>query len=164
MLLFRTVHGSHLYGTAHANSDVDTFEVHANRPGRRKARYAKQSIKGSDDTLKTDLSTFMLYAAKGVPQYLEAMYSQKSDVDMLGWEFRHRFVPNLYEAMHTYRRTITALYEDGVETGSDKHKRHAWRLYMNMYYVERGLYFNPTLVAGTLEFINQRLDRNPLDE
>lgn len=153
-LLFATPHGSHLYGTAHAQSDNDTFEVYENKIGRKRARYAKQSVKEKDDSLKTDLSTFLLYASKGVPQYLEAMYSQKATVDQLGTLYRYSFRPNIYEAEHTYNRTIKALYERGIEENNLKFVRHAWRLHDNRAYIVQGKYFNPTLSTAKLFLID----------
>ena len=144
MLLLRTVHGSHLYGTAHAGSDMDYFEVYTNNSERTRARYAKQTITGDLDVLKTDLSTFMQYASKGVPQYLEAMYSTKADVDVLGEAFRFRFRPG-HEAIHTYRRTIKSFFEYARENHDPKRYVHALRLLVNLQNIEEGRYFNPTL-------------------
>ena len=92
LILFRTIHGSHLYGTAHANSDNDTFTVYANEP-RTRARWAKQHVGEDEDTLKTDLSTFMQYCDKGVPQYLEALWSTMAEIDLIK-DLRSDFLPD----------------------------------------------------------------------
>lgn len=162
-LLFSTPHGSHLYGTAHSASDEDFFEVYENRIGRIKARFAKQKISGKDDVLRTDLSTFMQYAKKGVPQYLEAMYSDMATVDLIGTPFRYSFRPDLWEAIHTYRRTITALYNRGLEENDDKFKRHAWRLAFNLRYIERGMKVSPLLSPDELLWINDFIHLDPLE-
>lgn len=162
-LLFATPHGSKLYGTAHPGSDNDSFEVYSNRIGRTKARNSKQTIKGSEDVLKTDLSTFVLYAKLGVPQYLEAMYSRLATTDVLGEEFRYSFRPDLWETIHKYRRTMTAFYERGEEEDNDKFRRHAWRLLFNMNAIERGRAFNPTLSKLEIFWIEDNIKTNPLD-
>lgn len=164
MLLFSTPHGSHLYGTAHADSDSDTFEVYINKIGRVKARNAKQKINEYEDAVWCDLSTFTQYAKRGVPQYLEAMYSRMATVDVLGEPFRYSFRPDLWEAIHTYRRTITSFYERGVEEDNDKFRRHAWRLFFNLLLIEQGKVFNPTLNQTTLDYINSVLDVHPLEQ
>ena len=155
-LLFSTPHGSHLYGLAHEGSDEASFEVYENKIGRTKAKTAKQSIVGDEDIVRTDLSTFILYASKGVPQYLEARDSQVATEDKLGELYRYNFRPNLWEAIHTYRRTIKGLWMKGdeFEDGEKRFKfrRHAWRLAWNLGEVERGNYFNPTLEKDKIRY------------
>lgn len=158
-ILFHTVHGSHLYGTAHENSDRDYFTVFSNVEGRRKARNALQTIEGDVDSLKTDLSTFMLYAHKGVPQYLEAMYSREPEVDGLGEAFRLRFTPTLGEAVNTYRRTIDNFYE----AGDLKRKMHAWRLWFNLQKIMAGVVFDPKLTENQHDYIADHIMQHPLE-
>lgn len=163
-VLFHTVHGSHLYGTSHAGSDRDYFTVYSNVEGRSKARNAKQGFAVNElgettDTMKTDLSTFMLYCQQGVPQYLEALYSRVPTVDALGQPFRLSFTPTLGEAMNKYRRTINAFYEQD----DYKHRRHAWRLWFNMNAIGAGVVFNPELSQMQLEYIDHMIDRHPLE-
>lgn len=149
MLLLRTVHGSHLYGLNHKDSDYDTFEVYENQIGRIKARNAKQSITDDDDVVRTDLSTFMLYATKGVPQYLEAMWSTMADVDHIS-DMRYAFQPDLYETERTYVRTI----KNFVKEGSYKRRRHAWRLHLNLSELHGTGQFNPTLTGVQANLIS----------
>lgn len=149
MILLETVHGSHLYGLAHAESDVDTFRVFANKPGRKKARNAKQRIDGDDDSLTTDLSTFMQYAEKGVPQYLEAMWSDMATVDEIH-DLRFSFYPNPYQVEKTYVRTIRNFWiKDDY-----KRSRHAWRLYYNLLELKARGQFNPTLSPAQAQIIS----------
>ncbi len=158
-ILFHTKHGSHLYGTANADSDNDFFTVYSNVEGRKKARNALQTIEGDTDWLKTDLSTFMLYAHKGVPQYLEAMYSREPEVDALGEAFRLRFTPTLGEAVNTYRRTIDNFYK----SGDLKRKIHAGRLWFNMQKIIAGIVFDPKLTDAQFDYILERVHLNPLE-
>ena len=68
--LLRSIHGSHLYGLAHANSDNDTYIV-VDQGTRR----AKQKIVGKEDVTVLTLGEFARQIHKGVPQALEALYS-----------------------------------------------------------------------------------------
>ena len=77
-LLFRTIHGSRLYGLSHSGSDVDWFEVW----GYTKFR-STQRISNNSDTTKVSLSRFLEGCSKGIPQYLEAAYSGKAEVDVI---------------------------------------------------------------------------------
>ena len=148
-MLLQTIHGSHLYGFAHANSDVDIFRVINNKPGRKRARYAKQSIT-DEDALTCDLSTFMQYSGMGVPQFLEAMYSRVATIDELGLAFRLNFRPDIASATEKYSSTIKALYSKGEEQGLPKFIRHGYRLAYNLYELQHGIAFNPTIDQDAL--------------
>jgi hypothetical protein len=105
-----------------------------------KGRYAKQNIDGEDDALLCDLSTFMRYASKGVPQFLEAMWSQQATTDEIT-DLRSSFHPDLYETERTYVRTIRNFWEKP----GFKFKRHAVRLTLNLLDLREYGSFNPTL-------------------
>ena len=154
-LLLRTIHGSHLYGFAHADSDYDYFEVYDSPTG----RWAKQTIEGNTDVLRTNLHTFMQYASTGTPQFVEAMYSRKAEVDLL--PFRFSFYPHYGEAIRTYHRTIKALYMKGAEENNDKLKRHAWRLAFNLKMIEERKIFDPTTTESQRAFIMQHINEYP---
>lgn len=157
-LLFETIHGSHLYGTNHEHSDRDTFRVYTNVEGRKRARWAKQSINGDDDSLRTDLSTFLQYAQKGVPQYLEAMWSPYANYDLLGDTFRFGFVPNYAETIKTYQRTIKSFWMNGIENNDRKRMLHAFRLEHNLAEFMNMGRFNPHLHSLVLQGLRDRLD------
>lgn len=146
--LLRTPHGSHLYGLATPTSDLDYFIVTTNRIGRVRARNAKQTIKGAEDLLKTDLSTFMQYAEKGVPQYLEAMWSQMATVDRIH-DMRFAYRPNPYQVEKTYVRTIRNFWL----ADDFKRRRHAWRLWLNLLQLKEEGTFNPSLSHADAERI-----------
>lgn len=104
-MLLRLLIGSHLYGTAHEDSDFDWYEVHH---GIR----SKQEISGSVDTTRFSLGEFMRQADKGVPQALEVMFSP------IGWPevdkieaLRLGFRVNVAQAANTYERTIKAFHK-----------------------------------------------------
>ena len=94
--MFSTIHGSRLYGLNHADSDNDRFELYW---GKRRAR---QKISGKEDVLAVSWDQFYAGVTKGVPQYLEALYSP--------YKACHMHIPTLrpgYEStITTYLRTI----------------------------------------------------------
>lgn len=147
-ILFQTVHGSRLYGLAHANSDNDVYTVVTKKPytgrGQGKARYAKQTIVDKEDSMVVDFGTWVEMCKSGVPQALEAMFSQMPIVDKIG-SFRAGFRCGT-EVYKRYFRTIKsfALSEDeGI-----KKRRHALRLALNLNELGMTGRFNPTLTPA----------------
>ena len=67
----RTIHGSHLYGTNHAGSDVDWYEIWLTGKN-------NQAVVNGVDTTKVNLETFVRLIDKGVPQAIEALFSPYS--------------------------------------------------------------------------------------
>lgn len=63
-----TVHGSHLYGTAHAHSDLDIIVVATNTR-------TTHVISDDLDIVVYDLDTFVTTLTKGSPQSIELLYS-----------------------------------------------------------------------------------------
>lgn len=151
-VLFSTPHGSHLYGLAHAGSDRDHYTVvtrlpHVAHNGTR-ARYARQTIRGDQDTFVIDLSTWLLLCTKGVPQALEAMWSTTPEVDLLGaFRASYRAGPPV---LSTYLRTIRSF----AGAGDFKRRRHAARLALNAHAILCDGRFNPRLTAEQIEFVN----------
>lgn len=147
MILLRTIHGSHLYGLNHSNSDIDYYTVVTNKDNRRKATYAKQTILDGVDSTVIDLSTFMKQVHAGVPQALEALFSQKAEVDVLT-HLRKSYRIDTARAVVTYRRTIKNFsFED------EKHRRHAVRLCFNLEELIQTGRFNPTLNPTQIEMV-----------
>lgn len=152
--LFKTIHGSNLYGLAHENSDEDYYTVLANRPKRR-SRYAKQTIVDGIDSMVVDLSTFTRYADMGVPQALEAMFAPTAEIDVIE-EFRWHYRANLPNARDRYCRTIKSF----ALGDTFKKRRHAFRLCLNLTeLMERGR-FNPTLTPIEAARITDRAGRH----
>jgi hypothetical protein len=155
-VLFKTVHGSRLYGLAHAGSDEDFYTVVTKkqtdtRYGRQtRARYAKQKIDGMEDSMVVDFGTWVEMCRSGVPQALEAMFSDMPVGDDRIADFRagYRAGTEVYER---YLRTIKsfALSEDP----SIKRRRHALRLAINLYEMARTGRFNPTLSKQDADYI-----------
>lgn len=135
MELLRMVHGSHLYGLNHEDSDLDTYVVYS---GKGKS---KQTIIGDDDVIVHSFDSFMTQALKGVPQALEAMFAPReaiihSEIDYI----RDRFVACGSETIDRYCRTIY-----NMNLGNFKQKVHAFRLAMNLQDLQKYGRFNPRL-------------------
>lgn len=149
VVLFQTPHGSHLYGTAHENSDYDTFTVVAKTVRssyhNSRARQASQTIKDGMDETVVDLSTFMMGLDKGVPQYWEAAMSRKATLDKIP-EFRASLRAGS-AVLDTYLRTIKSFSFDDRDGGVKK-RRHALRLGLDAHNILRYGRFDPTLPEG----------------
>lgn len=137
-VLFKTLHGSRLYNLHHEASDYDYFTVVTKAPYHRK-KYAKQSIMDGQDSVVVDLGAFIVGCQKGVPQYLEALFSPVASVDTLdSMRYAYRAGTQVYD---TYLRTIKALaLEDTYKT-----KRHALRLAANLRDLRGSGRFSPVL-------------------
>lgn len=146
-VLFKTVHGSRLYGLAREDSDNDYFTLCANRPKVR-ARYAKQKIEGQEDSLVMDFSTWLQSCEKGVPQALEAMFSTMALVDEIA-AFRASYTVGT-GVFDTYFRTIKSF---ALQEGY-KPKRHALRLALNLRQMASTGRFNPTLSPEDAAYVS----------
>lgn len=163
-VLFKTVHGSRLYGLSHANSDEDFYTVVTKKPvptGRQvKARYARQKINGDEDSMVVDFGTWVEMCRSGVPQALEAMFSDMAVGDDRIADFRRGFRVGT-EVYERYFRTIKsfALAEDeGI-----KRRRHALRLALNLNEMARYGRFNPTLSAEDARYITSMAHKSHED-
>lgn len=150
--LFKTVHGSRLYGLAHADSDEDFYTVVTKKPytgrGQGKAKFAKQTIVGDEDSMLLDMGTWIEQCRRGVPQALEAMFSQQPIEDNIA-SFRAGYRAGT-EVYSRYFRTIKsfALQEEY------KKKRHALRLALNLNEMARTGRFNPTLSPEDAAYVS----------
>lgn len=148
-LLFRTIHGSRLYGLNHENSDYDWFEVYGWEKGR-----SKQKITGDTDTVRTSIDSFLWNASRGVPQFVEAMFAQSPEVNKIE-HLRSAWRPGMAECRDTYKRTIKGLWIKGVEEDKVKFRQHALRLYLNLHDLETDGRFNPTLTKTDIMLIKE---------
>jgi hypothetical protein len=141
---------------SHENSDEDFYTVVTKLPvesrfGRQtKARYAKQKIDGSEDSMVVDFGTWVEMCKSGVPQALEAMFSEMPVGEDRIEAYRRAFRtgPATWER---YYRTIKsfALAEDD----SIKKRRHALRLALNLNQMARTGRFNPTLSPEDARYV-----------
>lgn len=150
-VLYRTEHGSRLYGLSHADSDFDYYTV-VDKVKTAKARYSTHKIIDKVDSVVVDFGTFIDNCRKGVPQALEAMFASDEHVliDTIG-PFRAGFRVGSDEVWDRYLRTIKsfAMQDDF------KHKRHALRLAFNLRGLRAHGRFNPTLTPLQVELVNE---------
>lgn len=148
IVLFKTVHGSHLYGLAHDKSDNDTYTV-LDKVKTARAKYAKQKVSGDDDSMVVDFGTWLGMVDRGVPQACEAMFSQMPLHDDIA-EFRAGYRIGT-AALERYLRTITSF----CMTQDPKRKRHGLRLALNTYDWRGSGRFNPTLTSNEVDFVTE---------
>lgn len=122
MLLLRMLTGSRLYGTAHAGSDYDWYEVYDKiKP--------QHTIVDGQDVQRWPLGLFMSVAAKGGPSALELMFAPPEwpEVDFLG-PLRASYCADPW---NSYKR-FTAKIQEFLERGDEKGRMHAVRLQDNL--------------------------------
>jgi len=158
-LLLRTIHGSRLYGLSHANSDHDYFEVY----GWKKFR-GRQRIADGDDRTRQSYDRFMRYCEKGVPQYLEAMFSHRADFDAFPFDRLTEYGVNYVNARDTYERTIKSFWLSGCENNDFKKRRHSARLALNLTSIYHTGRFNPTLTFGERLLVEARAQSTNPDD
>lgn len=158
-LLLRTLHGSRLYGLSHSDSDYDWFEIYGWEKGR-----GRQRIAGTDDRTKTSYDRFMRYCEKGVPQYLEAMFSNVAEIDNMPFDRRKYYHPGMTSVRDTYLRTIKSFWMSGVEENSFKKRRHSMRLVLNLRSLEEYGRFNPTLTPEEAAWVNHHANLPEMTE
>jgi len=147
-VLFKTVHGSHLYGLAHEHSDNDTYTV-LDKVKTSRARYAKQHISDNDDSMVVDFGTWLGMCVNGVPQALEAMFSSMALEDSIA-EFRAGYRVST-GALERYLRTITSF----CMTQDPKRKRHGLRLALNAFDFQRTGRFVPTMTPNEADWATE---------
>lgn len=147
MLLYRTIAGSRLYGTNRPDSDYDWIEVYSSMRTR-----PRQAIKGDDDTIKVNLSTFMTLASEGRHQYLEAMFAPRTEVDMF-YDMRSHFYPDTAMTINLYRRTINK-FGDHKARKRVKAMTTALRMTYNLEELIQKGKFNPKLDEDTIRVLN----------
>lgn len=152
-VLFKTIHGSRLYGLHHENSDEDFYTV-VDKVKTARARYAKQTIVGQDDTMMVDFGTWLGMCVNGVPQALEAMFSQHVIVDQIE-DFREGYRVSS-GALERYLRTITSF----CMTQDPKRKRHGLRLALNAYDFQRAGRFNPSLTPNEIDWATEQAKKD----
>jgi hypothetical protein len=158
-VLFKTVHGSRLYGLSHDGSDEDFYTV-VSKVKTNKAKYSTHKIVGDTDSVVVDMGTWLRYCEMGVPQALEAMFSNMAVVDHLA-PLRAQYHVGT-EVYARYLRTIKsfALNDDPDEYKAMKKRRHAVRLALNMNEMRERGRFNPTLHVREIQLVNNLAARS----
>lgn len=127
-VIFKTVHGSRLYGFEHAGSDYDTFTVTDSH-----ARRVKQTIDDEgNDRVEVGIYHFLDLAMSGSHQSVEALFSpvkEWADTDAA-----RRWRP-LVENARVGGGAVFEKYERTIRRfcyGDFKRRRHAVRLRLNL--------------------------------
>lgn len=143
--LLRTVHGSHLYGMSHADSDMDWYVVTL------EGRKPKQTIVDWEDTTSVPIGSFLRFLDLGVPQAVEALFSRVAQIDPAWYPyFRSLRVGGPAGSMLVkYRQTAVNF----ANYPGFKQRRHALRLCLNMRELRASGYFNPTLSGSEIDMI-----------
>jgi hypothetical protein len=158
-VLFKTIHGSRLYGLEHADSDDDFYIVTPTvRAKKLSLKNAKHKIDGNLDTLSVDFASFVMFAQKGTPQALETMFSKKAESPFFE-EFRQSWFASDPAVITKYIQTI---HNFSMDEGpkQEKYKRHGLRLSMNLDELVHTGRFNPTLNPHQVETV-RRLSKLP---
>lgn len=150
-VLLKTVHGSHLYGMAHAGSDLDTYMV---VDGSR--RRARQTINGAEDLLVIPLPAFSRQVHDGVPQALEALFSPVAECDGLEG-FRAQFRPGMAAVLKTFARTSRGM----ALNGTSKSRRHGVRLAHQAREFYQARRFNPRLTPSLVAEFTEVANSDP---
>ncbi len=144
-----TVHGSHLYGLAHADSDDDMYTVADLDMSR-----AVQAVMGKDDMTIVPLDAFMDACWYGQPKALEALWSPQATMSPMMAEFARSFRLGSGTAQRSFRRTREHLLQTG-NIDKMKKRRHALRLAIQLRSVMETGRFNPELNAHTKALITR---------
>lgn len=134
MIVLKTITGSRLYGFAHADSDYDSYAVVEHGPN-------KHSVIGLDDVAIINLETYLAHLEKGVPQAVEALWSDKRQVAKEWEAYFDSLQPNLTGMLDTYPRVIKKFLDKDTPKG----RRHAMRLANNLADMYTKGRFDPTL-------------------
>lgn len=147
-LIFSTVHGSNLYGMAHAGSDLDVYYVYEGQGTK-----LKQTMAGQDDSVRGTLDAFLKRAYTGSHQSVEALFSTQKQWAPGMVEKYGAMLSNLYieggEVFAKYERTIKKFCY-----GDFKKRRHACRLSLNLRQLREHGRFNPELTETELILCN----------
>lgn len=141
-----TVHGSHLYGLDHEDSDYDTYRVVLDGPKGK----SRQWIQDNHDATEVHIDRFVEQCFQGVPQALEALYSRQKAMLPGYIPFLRGIRVNKYQAYDTYRRTALAI---GLSGDGFKARRHGLRLALNLQELMEFGRFDPTLDPTTARWI-----------
>lgn len=138
-LIFRTVHGSHLYGLAHKDSDMDFYDVYEG-----KTRSLTQNINEGIDVVSGTLDAFLKRAYSGSHQSVEAIFSQEKQ-----WApgMEEKWGP-MIDGVRVGGSGVFKKYERTIKKfsyGDFKRRRHAVRLAFNLAQLRRSGRFNPRL-------------------
>lgn len=136
-IIFRTIHGSHLYGLNHEGSDMDFYTVVI---GNQKPHH---TIVNGVDTVTVGFPTFLRMAQFGSHQSVEALMS-----DQKVWHSREKSISPFLDRMKICGPEVFTKYERTIRAfsfGDEKRRRHAVRLAQNLSQLRKHGRFNPRM-------------------
>lgn len=142
--IFRTIHGSHLYGMAHPGSDRDIYTV---VPGDARTQHTVNYAEGTDNVV-VSWDRYLELVRTGSHQAVEALFSpfQEWNPDHLALRpFLLSYRVYSPEVEDKYRRTIRSFCH-----GDLKRRRHAVRLAWNLKSLRAMGRFNPRLSVNDI--------------
>lgn len=141
--IFKTIHGSYLYGTNHPGSDLDIYYVIPNdqKPQKQHTRWNKVTNQ-NEDIIEVRLDDFVKQLEKGSPQAIEAYWSPLKTWNNDYPEYRdflENFRLSLPRIKDTYVRTIKSL----SLSGDRKSRLQAVRHTLDYLFMERYGFLDP---------------------
>lgn len=148
-IIFSTIHGSHLYGMAHEDSDKDVFYVTTSL--KRKALHSYNDI--GWDQARVGLDTFLLRIQEGSHQSVEALFSPYKE-----WNPEYEHLKPMIESYRVGGEAVFAKYERTIKRfchGDFKRRRHAARLSMDLDSLRLDGRFNPVMTTAQKWWVNR---------
>lgn len=156
-LILDSIAGSHLYGLADSESDMDTYSVFVSNSVKGKSF---DRISDDDDRKACELDAFLKQIRMGSPQALEALFASSTTFRSDYEPFLKSIRPGPKATTRTYLKIADGFAYDngGRNTINDrlalKNRRHALRLLLNLREILRRGRFEPELAPGQIEFLN----------
>jgi predicted nucleotidyltransferase len=151
-VLFKTLHGSRLYGLHHEESDDDYYAITPTAYTKRHLN-AKHKIDGVNDTVTVDFRTFVAMVHEGAPQALEAMFSKKAESPYFE-DYRKNWFASDPRVVAKYIQTIHRFSMEEKESPKAlKYHRHALRLSLNLEELVYTGRFDPTLNESNVRLV-----------
>lgn len=151
--ILETIHGSHLYGMAHADSDRDFFKVVSGK-GR-----TTHTQKWGVDITEMSLPVFLTHVFEGSHQSCEALFSPLAWIDPAYEPLFKSIRVTGPDVFAKYRRTIKRF-----SFGPLKMRRHAVRLGLNLCCLKAEGRFNPVLTHDQRAVVFDLAERYEGDE
>lgn len=117
-VIFSTIHGSYLYGTAHQDSDIDICIV-------RESGKNKSTNIDNIDVQVLNLETFLRLAQTGCHQAVEALYSPYKKFSNSPYRF---LIEHLYVSPYSFAKKALSAAKSFRTRGTAKGLQHAHRL------------------------------------
>lgn len=147
-VIFSTIHGSHLYGLAHAGSDRDVARVTTSTATKARHRNGVE-----EDTMTIPWDVLLIRIQEGSHQSLETLFSPYKE-----WNPEYVHLKPYVEGWTITGSEVFAKYERTIKKfcyGDFKRRRHAVRLSLNLRDLRRDGRFDPVLNEDQIQYVNQ---------